>query len=170
MFQVFDNNRPADSTSCSIKKGIGWDNSKFETFEAACAYACDYTDRWLGFPNQNLFKLNENYIYSGAGDFVVIKEIKELVNHSGEDNFLVIKEMIKEIKDNQEKNFRDQMKEIFVQIDKLIKLGTNHCDICNKIADQFHLWENDKFFPIWLSRIIEGRINNFENNEEGNGI
>jgi hypothetical protein len=84
-YQVFDNGKPADTSaggSCSrMSKGIGWDNSKFETLDQAINYCFDY----LGQYGQSLKNVNRiavgiifmnGYEYSGSTDRIQIKEVK----------------------------------------------------------------------------------------------
>ena len=80
MFQVFDGGKPADETTVPRLKGLGWENSKFETFEEAQKYArmwcAPYGSSYDGM-NGFVLKLNEPYDYSGCGDTIEIREVKE---------------------------------------------------------------------------------------------
>lgn len=59
MFQVFDGEKPADSRSCNMKEGLGWDNSKFQTWEEAVTYA----NLWLGMYGPGKYEVNKPYYY-----------------------------------------------------------------------------------------------------------
>jgi hypothetical protein len=41
----------------------------------------------------------------------------------------------------------------------------DHCDLCNDAAERFGLWGPDNEFPIWLSRIIEGIMRDYPNED-----
>ncbi len=75
MFQVFDGTKPADSKSCNMASDLGWDNSKFQTWEEAVTYA----DLWLGIYGPGKYKVNEPYFYYGEKEnpelTMTIKEI-----------------------------------------------------------------------------------------------
>lgn len=73
MFQVFDNNKPADCHHHGVHKS--WDNSKFNTFDEAQEYA----RKWLGQVAGDLVpeEVNEKIDYSGYGDTIEIREIPE---------------------------------------------------------------------------------------------
>jgi len=69
MFQIFDNNKPADCHHHKVH--CTWGNSKFDTFEEAQEYA----RLWLGemcdlVPDKPRVKVD----YSGYGDFIEIRE------------------------------------------------------------------------------------------------
>lgn len=32
----------------------------------------------------------------------------------------------------------------------------DHHDICSTVASNFQLWDNESCFPIWLSRVVQG--------------
>lgn len=70
-YQVFDGNKPADCHGHKVDKS--WDKSIFDTFEEAYFYA----QNWLG---QNyagmVLKLNTPADYSGYGDIIEIRSIK----------------------------------------------------------------------------------------------
>lgn len=78
MFQVFDNNKPADTTGFpSLTKGNGWDNSVFPTYEEARKYAW----MWLGpyggsYDGESGYdlKVNTPWDYSGYGDMIEIRQ------------------------------------------------------------------------------------------------
>ena len=69
MYQVFDNNKPAQQPYHSIDKS--WSNSKFSTLEEAQEYA----KHWLGMysPDQYL-SLNEKYDLYGS--IIEIREVE----------------------------------------------------------------------------------------------
>ena len=69
MFQVFEDDKPADVTGFPQLRS--WKNSKFATFEEAQDYAND----WLGEFGGIVLKLNEPQDYSGYGSFIEIREI-----------------------------------------------------------------------------------------------
>jgi len=71
MFQVFDNNKPADASGHNVHHT--WNNSTFSTFEEAHQYA----NQWLA-PSHGLviLKLNQPYDYSGYGDIIEIREVQ----------------------------------------------------------------------------------------------
>lgn len=74
MFQVFDENKPADAVNCGLKEGNGWDNSKFDTWEEVV----DYADRWLGVFGPGKYEVNKPFYYFGPGsdeEFIIIKRI-----------------------------------------------------------------------------------------------
>lgn len=72
-YQVFDNNKPADCHNHKVHKS--WNNSIFDSFEDAVKYA----RHWLG----NQFDCisddwdGKELEYSGCGDKIEIKEIKD---------------------------------------------------------------------------------------------
>lgn len=74
MYQVLDNDKPADSTGFTILEGKGWDTSKFDTLEKAIEYA----NKWLGeygrLPQD--LTLNRPFYYGPFEDYLVIKEIR----------------------------------------------------------------------------------------------
>lgn len=37
-----------------------------------------------------------------------------------------------------------------------------HCETCHCLADEFRLWDEEDGFPIWLSRIVQGELNDLE--------
>jgi hypothetical protein len=83
-YQVFDNGMPADTSpngSCSkMQKGIGWDNSKFDTLDQAIEYVFDYLGAYANdLRNVNRIALGimfaNGYAYSGSGDKIQIKEV-----------------------------------------------------------------------------------------------
>lgn len=47
--------------------------------------------------------------------------------------------------------------EAAVLADKASGQPTDHHELCTTTAEHFHLWIDDRF-PIWLSRIVEGAI------------
>ena len=62
------------------------------------------------------------------------------------------------------------MTKLVEETDRLIKEGErDHCTLCNLICDTFDLAENpgtpDECFPMWLSRVIEGELNDFHSGE-----
>jgi hypothetical protein len=69
MFQVFDNNKPADKTGFSW--ATTWRNSKFQTFQEASKYA----DDWLGPYAGMVLKVNVPCDYTGLGDMIEIREV-----------------------------------------------------------------------------------------------
>jgi len=71
MYQVFDNNRPADNKSFP-KLGNAWKKSKFKSFIAAHNYA----QKWMGaLGSPSSLKLNTPYDYSGYGDMIEIRKV-----------------------------------------------------------------------------------------------
>jgi hypothetical protein len=77
-FNVYDNGRPAKSSSFSKwKRGKSsnsdWANHSFASFEEAQQYA----DKWLGDYAAPL-TVNQPYDYSGYGDLVEIREEEEV--------------------------------------------------------------------------------------------
>lgn len=76
MFQVFDNDKPADSSHQKLSKGIGWDNSSFNTLDEARRYAVNYFYPYLGDPKGKHVELILNEPCSWyEGRFATIKEI-----------------------------------------------------------------------------------------------
>lgn len=70
MFQVFDNDKPAQYPNCNVDSS--WSNSVFTTF----ADACNYAKNWLGvYWDGKRLELNKSYDYSGCGDNLEIREI-----------------------------------------------------------------------------------------------
>jgi len=69
MFQVFEDNKPADVTGYSWAKS--WKNSKFGTFKEAHEYA----NEWLGDYGGIVLDLNKPYDYSGCGSIIEIREL-----------------------------------------------------------------------------------------------
>ena len=62
------------------------------------------------------------------------------------------------------------MTKLVEETDRLIKEGErDHCTLCNLICDRFDLAENpgtpDECFPTWLSRVVEGELNDFHSGE-----
>ena len=58
---------------------------------------------------------------------------------------------------------RQSMHLLCLRAKELSKLSEdNHCEVCRQIAEEFHLWSDpdpesgEVFFPIWLSRVVEG--------------
>jgi len=72
LFQVFDNDRPADCFNHEVHKS--WEQSKFKTFDEALEYARN----WLGYPEGDIppLELNVPWDYSGYGDKIEIREVK----------------------------------------------------------------------------------------------
>lgn len=68
MFQVIDNNKPADCNNHKVDKS--WNKSKFETLDEAFQYA----DNWLGIYGP---MINNPFDYSGYGDIIEIRFINE---------------------------------------------------------------------------------------------
>jgi len=84
IYQVFDNDLPADTSAsgscCRMQKGIGWDNSRFDTLNEAIEYCLNY----LGQYGKDLHNVNRTalgimftngYAYSGANDKIQIREV-----------------------------------------------------------------------------------------------
>lgn len=69
MFQVLDNERPAQYPECAVSSS--WKNSKFETFEEAAQYA----NNWLGVYGPINFMVGVPVKYSGYGDTIEIREV-----------------------------------------------------------------------------------------------
>lgn len=38
-------------------------------------------------------------------------------------------------------------------------------DCCQATADEFQLWDDENRFPIWLSRVIAGEMNDISNDD-----
>jgi len=73
LYQVFDNEKPADCFNYDSKYGSYWSISIYRTFEEAC----DYANRWLGKLSEGVvFTLNKPYDYSGYGDIIEIRDIR----------------------------------------------------------------------------------------------
>lgn len=72
MYQVLDNDKPADSTGYVILKDKGWDTSKFQNINEAI----DYADRWLGEygPIPQDFSLGKRFYYGPFEDYLTIVE------------------------------------------------------------------------------------------------
>lgn len=82
MWQVFDNDKPADSSAFHVLQNKLWKNSRYETLEEAVAYA----NNWLGVYainpfNESKFNIPAQYLnylhgykYNGF-DTLQIKEI-----------------------------------------------------------------------------------------------
>ena len=68
-YQVFDNGKPADYKHRNVHKS--WDKSKFDSWQAAMAYA----RKWLGVFIVPL-KINKPVDYSGNGDMIEVRKIK----------------------------------------------------------------------------------------------
>lgn len=70
MFQVLDNDKPADCYNHSVHSS--WNCSEFETLKEAQ----DYADKWMGMygPGYPL-KQDEEFDYSGYGDVIVIRVV-----------------------------------------------------------------------------------------------
>lgn len=68
-YNVYDNGKPANSTSFKSLAGNGWDNSSFDTFVEAQAYA----NKWLGIFAM-LLTVNVPVDYNGCGDMIEIRE------------------------------------------------------------------------------------------------
>lgn len=84
-YQVLDNGKPADTSpngaGCKMTKGIGWDNSRFNTIDDAYKYAHEWLgpayapySGWEYAYNQRLFE--KPYAYSDAGDKIQIVEVR----------------------------------------------------------------------------------------------
>lgn len=71
VYQVLENGKPADSKSYPKLANLGWDNSTFESFEAALAYAL----KWLGCYAPKTLEVGIPYDYSGYGDTIEIKKV-----------------------------------------------------------------------------------------------
>lgn len=56
-------------------------------------------------------------------------------------------------------NLAQQMKDVAKFIEGALTDGTerNHWEVCQLTANQFDLWEDDKF-PLWLSFIVAGQM------------
>lgn len=77
MFQVLDNGKPADSSEYPSLKGHGWNNSIFQFFEAAEAYAM----LWLGKYSACAPDVPDKKIdYTGCGDTIEIKSLQGIQN------------------------------------------------------------------------------------------
>ena len=72
MFQVYDNDRLADHTKCTVCSS--WYQPICNTFEEAQEYA----KKWLGANLESLCpnEPNKSVDYSGYGDMIEIREIK----------------------------------------------------------------------------------------------
>ena len=71
MFQVFDNNKPADCKHHKVD--ASWANSKFDTYAQAHEYALYWLH--LDFDCGLVLLLNTPYNYSGYGDMIEIREV-----------------------------------------------------------------------------------------------
>jgi len=71
MFQVFCNNKPADTKGFPNLTKECWANSTFSTFEEAH----DYAVSWLGHFEVGDMELGKVYDYSGYGDTIEIREV-----------------------------------------------------------------------------------------------
>lgn len=74
-YQVFDNDKPADSNSYPKLKSGGWDNSIFDSLDEAQNYA----NSWLGHFDgcDDIFlEVGEKLDYSGYGDYIEIRAIE----------------------------------------------------------------------------------------------
>lgn len=69
MFQVLDNDRPADCNwhECSADFG----NSTFNSFQKALNYAY----KWLGYRPTVCLKINIPFDYSGYGSYIEIRKL-----------------------------------------------------------------------------------------------
>jgi hypothetical protein len=76
MFQVFDNDKTADRNGFPRLKNDCWDNSKFETFGEAEAYAIKWLGEWA--PDPGTLKVGVYYHYSGYGDMLVIQDLSQI--------------------------------------------------------------------------------------------
>lgn len=60
-----------------------------------------------------------------------------------------------------------EMGNMLSRIQEAIEEGQDHVQICDAIAEHFSLTEGHKgyHFPQWLSRIVEGEMNDYKNGE-----
>lgn len=71
MYQVFDNNKPADCFHCTVDRS--WDNSKFANINDAQ----DYARRWLdSFDSVCPLTVGVPVSYDGYGDVIEIREVQ----------------------------------------------------------------------------------------------
>jgi hypothetical protein len=76
MFQVFDCDKPADSGSQNLSKGVGWDNSTFPTLGEAQDYSANYFFPFLEHWDSDYKRLEIGEIYEYLPDcFAEIKEV-----------------------------------------------------------------------------------------------
>ena len=61
--------------------------------------------------------------------------------------------------DSDDTSFRDSMTKLEHRATELIKTMSNHHDICDQLSEEFGLWDRAGLFPIWLSRVVAGIIN-----------
>ena len=78
MLKIYDNEKLADASECNVHKS--WNQGKgFETLEEAYRYL----DSWLGQHYARIRpKIGIKEEYSGYGDFIEIKEVKNANNTS----------------------------------------------------------------------------------------
>ena len=67
-----------------------------------------------------------------------------------------------ELEDSEESKpmLKDQMRELVTWVQEQIPTTTDHQKLCVETAYRFDLWDNNHF-PIWLSRVIEGVLNDY---------
>lgn len=59
------------------------------------------------------------------------------------------------------------MSRLLKRVDELMHDGeTDHWEICNNLATHFSLYDALGHFPIWLSRVVEGRMRDFGTSEQ----
>lgn len=46
-YQVYDGNKPADSNNHNTGKGLGWDNSIFDTLDKARQYVFEWCENYI---------------------------------------------------------------------------------------------------------------------------
>lgn len=80
-FQVFDCGKPADSDNQKLSKGIGWDNSQFETLEKAQEYSAHYFYPYLGHWDSDYHKLQADIPFEYNDK--CFAEIRSITSYSG---------------------------------------------------------------------------------------